>query len=152
MNISACTSGRGNLIIADFEGNIYFINRQLAQSTFKGYEIRVSHIHQMKQHNLLITVGVGLPTCRCLGGYLFSVAFVCVSAFQVYVFMCHWLGVVVFSCLCFCFRVSGLCVYVLLVRGSCFLLSFCSSLSGLCTYLWWGVGVVFSCLFLKKFP
>ncbi|XP_076437584.1 vacuolar protein sorting-associated protein 11 homolog [Babylonia areolata] len=57
VNISACTSGRGHLIIADFEGNVFFINRQLSLTTFKAYEIRVSHIHQMKQHNLLVTIG-----------------------------------------------------------------------------------------------
>ncbi|KAK7475894.1 hypothetical protein BaRGS_00032862, partial [Batillaria attramentaria] len=43
VNVSACTSGRGQLIVGDFEGNIYFINRQLLLSTFKAYEIRVSH-------------------------------------------------------------------------------------------------------------
>ncbi|XP_067666114.1 vacuolar protein sorting-associated protein 11 homolog [Haliotis asinina] len=56
-NVSVCASGRGQLIVGDFDGNIYLINRQLQMSSFKGYEIRVSHLHQMKQHNILVSIG-----------------------------------------------------------------------------------------------
>ncbi|PVD32476.1 hypothetical protein C0Q70_07915 [Pomacea canaliculata] len=57
VNVSACSSGRGQLVVGDFEGNIYFINRQLTLSSFRAYDIRVTHMHQMKQHNILVTIG-----------------------------------------------------------------------------------------------
>ena len=60
MNISACTSGRGQLILSDHEGALYFLDRQMELKMFRAYEIRVSHLHQMKQHNILVTVGVGI--------------------------------------------------------------------------------------------
>ena len=59
MNISACTSGRGQIIPSDHEGALYFLDRQMELKMFRAYEIRVSHLHQMKQHNILVTVGVG---------------------------------------------------------------------------------------------
>ena len=60
MNISACTSGRGQLILSDHEGALYFLDRQMELKMFRAYEIRVSHLHQMKQHNILVTVGVSI--------------------------------------------------------------------------------------------
>ncbi|GFO24686.1 vacuolar protein sorting-associated protein 11-like protein [Plakobranchus ocellatus] len=57
VNVSACTSGRGQLVIGDFEGNLYFINRQMELTAFRAYEIRVTHLIQLKQHNLLISIG-----------------------------------------------------------------------------------------------
>ncbi|ESO93774.1 hypothetical protein LOTGIDRAFT_182193 [Lottia gigantea] len=57
VNISVCTSGRGQLVIGDYEGNLYFINRQLHLTQFKAYEIRVSHLYQLKQNNILVSVG-----------------------------------------------------------------------------------------------
>ncbi|RUS74031.1 hypothetical protein EGW08_018205 [Elysia chlorotica] len=57
VNVSACTSGRGQLVVGDFEGNLYFINRQMELTTFRAYEIRVTHLTQLKQHNLLISIG-----------------------------------------------------------------------------------------------
>ncbi|CAH1772502.1 unnamed protein product, partial [Owenia fusiformis] len=57
INISACAFGRGQIIVGDFEGQLYFINRQLKLSGFKAYEIRVSHLFQMKQHSILISIG-----------------------------------------------------------------------------------------------
>ena len=58
VNISACVSGRGQLIVGDHEGYVYLVNKQLSLNMFKAYEIRVSHLHQMKQHNLLVSIGV----------------------------------------------------------------------------------------------
>ncbi|GFR61248.1 vacuolar protein sorting-associated protein 11-like protein [Elysia marginata] len=57
VNVSACTSGRGQLVVGDFEGNLYFINRQMELTAFRAYEIRVTHLTQLKQHNLLISIG-----------------------------------------------------------------------------------------------
>ena len=57
IDISACSSGRGQMIFGDYEGNLYFLNRNLELTSFKAYEIRVSHLFQMKQHNILISIG-----------------------------------------------------------------------------------------------
>ncbi|KAJ8321881.1 hypothetical protein KUTeg_000352 [Tegillarca granosa] len=57
INVSACVSGRGQLVIGDHDGFLYLITRQLEMIMFKAYEIRVSHLYQMKQHNLLISIG-----------------------------------------------------------------------------------------------
>ncbi|XP_060553204.1 vacuolar protein sorting-associated protein 11 homolog [Ruditapes philippinarum] len=57
LNISACVSGRGQLIIGDFEGSIYMLSRELKITSFTAYNIRVSHLFQMKQSNLLISIG-----------------------------------------------------------------------------------------------
>lgn len=58
VDVSICASGRGQLIVGDNEGFLHMINRQLQVNAFKAYEIRVSHLFQMKQHSLLISVGV----------------------------------------------------------------------------------------------
>lgn len=60
VNISTCVSGRGQLIIGDYEGMIFLLNRQFQLSTFNAYQIRVSHLFMMKQSNLLISIGVSL--------------------------------------------------------------------------------------------
>ena len=50
------------MIFGDIEGYLYFLSRQLELTSFKAYEIRVSHMYQLKQHNILVTIGVCL--CR----------------------------------------------------------------------------------------
>ncbi|CAI9739698.1 sorting-associated 11 homolog [Octopus vulgaris] len=57
INISACASGRGQIIIGDHNGFLHFINRKMEITEFEAYKIRVSHLFQMKQHNLLISIG-----------------------------------------------------------------------------------------------
>ncbi|CAG2230700.1 PEP5 [Mytilus edulis] len=57
INISASVSGRGQLIFGDHDGYLHMLNRELQINSFKAYEIRVSHLFQMKQHNLLISIG-----------------------------------------------------------------------------------------------
>ncbi|XP_069106820.1 vacuolar protein sorting-associated protein 11 homolog isoform X1 [Argopecten irradians] len=57
VNVSACVSGHGQLIVGDHDGYLYLVSRQLKLSTFKAYEIRVSHLFQLRQHNLLVSVG-----------------------------------------------------------------------------------------------
>ena len=46
------------MVFGDYEGNIYFLNRQLELMVFRGYEIRVSHLYQLKQHSILVSIGV----------------------------------------------------------------------------------------------
>ncbi|XP_061416593.1 LOW QUALITY PROTEIN: vacuolar protein sorting-associated protein 11 homolog [Lethenteron reissneri] len=57
LNVSVCACGRGQMLFGDFEGNIHFLNRNLQLSSFKAYELRVSHLYQLKQHNLFVSVG-----------------------------------------------------------------------------------------------
>jgi len=57
VNVSACTSGRGQLVVSDFEGNIYLINRQMELTSFRAYELRVTHVTQLRQHSLIVTCG-----------------------------------------------------------------------------------------------
>jgi len=56
--VSACAYGRGQLVVADTEGSLYFVNRHLELMCFKAYELNVSHLFQMKQHNILVSIGV----------------------------------------------------------------------------------------------
>ncbi|XP_074607896.1 vacuolar protein sorting-associated protein 11 homolog isoform X1 [Acropora palmata] len=57
VDITACTSGRGQLVIGDSSGFVHFLSRDLTITSFKAYEIRVSHFYQLKQQNILFTVG-----------------------------------------------------------------------------------------------
>ena len=57
-DVSVCESGRGQLVVGDYEGNMFFVNRQLQVTSFKAYEIRVSHLFQMKHQNILLSIGV----------------------------------------------------------------------------------------------
>ena len=60
VNISTCVSGRGQLIIGDYEGMIFMLSRQFQLWSFNAYQIRVSHLFMMKQSNLLISIGVSV--------------------------------------------------------------------------------------------
>ena len=42
----------------DSSGFVHFLCRDLTITSFKAYEIRVSHFFQLKQQNILFTVGV----------------------------------------------------------------------------------------------
>ncbi|XP_046856298.1 vacuolar protein sorting-associated protein 11 homolog [Xenia sp. Carnegie-2017] len=57
VNIVATTSGRGQLIAGDIEGNIYFLDRNLNITSIKAFEIRVSHLCQLRQYNILVSIG-----------------------------------------------------------------------------------------------
>ncbi|XP_031570001.1 vacuolar protein sorting-associated protein 11 homolog [Actinia tenebrosa] len=57
INISACSSGRGQMIFGDNSGSIHFLDRDLQLSSFKAFEIKASHLYQLKQHNILVSVG-----------------------------------------------------------------------------------------------
>ena len=58
IDISVATSGHGLIIVGDFEGSIYFIDRKLNVENLQAYEIAVSHLFQLRQHNLLVSIGV----------------------------------------------------------------------------------------------
>eukprot|EP01137_Pigoraptor_chileana_P023996 Opistho-2@91225 len=57
LDISASTSGRGFLVFGDTSGSIHLVDRTFAITSFKAYEIRVTHLLQAKQHGVLISVG-----------------------------------------------------------------------------------------------
>lgn len=42
------------------DGFIHFLHRNLQLTNFRAYQCRVSHLIQLKQHNMLISVGVSL--------------------------------------------------------------------------------------------
>ncbi|XP_019478448.1 vacuolar protein sorting-associated protein 11 homolog [Meleagris gallopavo] len=55
--ITVCDSGRGNLVFGDMEGRIWFLPRSLQLSGFQAYKLRVTHLYQLKQHSILVSVG-----------------------------------------------------------------------------------------------
>ncbi|XP_053861691.1 porphobilinogen deaminase isoform X2 [Malaclemys terrapin pileata] len=55
--ITVCDSGRGSLVFGDMEGQIWFLPRSLQLSSFQAYKLRVTHLYQLKQHNILASVG-----------------------------------------------------------------------------------------------
>ncbi|CAO2635328.1 Vacuolar protein sorting-associated protein 11 homolog [Lemmus lemmus] len=55
--ITVCDSGRGSLVFGDMEGQIWFLPRSLHLTGFQAYKLRVTHLYQLKQHNILASVG-----------------------------------------------------------------------------------------------
>lgn len=39
------------------EGRIWFLPRSLQLSGFQAYKLRVTHLYQLKQHSILVSVG-----------------------------------------------------------------------------------------------
>ncbi|KJE89841.1 hypothetical protein CAOG_01266 [Capsaspora owczarzaki ATCC 30864] len=62
MNISACTSGHGNLVFGDTDGLVHFVDRSYRITSFRAYEFQVTRLKQMKQQNILVTVGIDEET------------------------------------------------------------------------------------------
>uniref|UniRef100_A0A8C4Q9L1 Vacuolar protein sorting-associated protein 11 homolog n=1 Tax=Eptatretus burgeri TaxID=7764 RepID=A0A8C4Q9L1_EPTBU len=61
LNISVCSCGKGHLVFGDLDGNVHTLNRNLQLQSFKAYELRVTHLYQLKQHNLIVSVGEDEP-------------------------------------------------------------------------------------------
>ena len=57
MRITAWASGRGTLICGDADGNIHMADHSWNLSSFQAYAVRLSHLFQVKQANLLVSVG-----------------------------------------------------------------------------------------------
>jgi hypothetical protein len=53
----ATTSGRGYLLLGDAEGSIFQVDRTFQFASFEAYSQNVSHLLQLKEHNILISVG-----------------------------------------------------------------------------------------------
>lgn len=41
----------------NMEGQIWFLPRSLQLSSFQAYKLRVTHLYQLKQHNILVSIG-----------------------------------------------------------------------------------------------
>ncbi|XP_028664283.1 vacuolar protein sorting-associated protein 11 homolog [Erpetoichthys calabaricus] len=55
--ISASDSGRGHIVFGDMSGQIWFLTRSSQLSNFQAYKLRVTHLYQLKQHSILVSVG-----------------------------------------------------------------------------------------------
>uniref|UniRef100_A0A8B9R7R9 Vacuolar protein sorting-associated protein 11 homolog n=1 Tax=Astyanax mexicanus TaxID=7994 RepID=A0A8B9R7R9_ASTMX len=55
--ISACDSGRGHIVLGDILTAIWFLTRSLQLTAFQAYKLRVTHLYQLKQHSILVSVG-----------------------------------------------------------------------------------------------
>lgn len=54
-------TGRGYIILADSKGNVYIVDRSFKTQMFIAYDGgRVTHLKQLKQKNILVTVGVSV--------------------------------------------------------------------------------------------
>ncbi|KAI1314698.1 hypothetical protein EDD11_001867 [Mortierella claussenii] len=55
---NVATSGRGHMVVADRAGLVHIIDRNLQDESFLAYDSgRVTHMKQLKQRNILVTVG-----------------------------------------------------------------------------------------------
>ncbi|XP_023235262.1 vacuolar protein sorting-associated protein 11 homolog [Centruroides sculpturatus] len=61
LHITCSTNGRGNVVLGDVEGNLHFLNRQFQLSSFKAFELNVSHIQQLRHNGILVSVGSDEP-------------------------------------------------------------------------------------------
>lgn len=61
INVTCTTSGRGQIVIGDVEGNIYYLNRQFQLSSFKAYELNVSFVEHLRSHPIFVSVGADEP-------------------------------------------------------------------------------------------
>ncbi len=54
------TSGRGNIILGDARGRIHIISRDLIISNWSAHDSIVTHVHQLKTLDVLVSVGDGI--------------------------------------------------------------------------------------------
>lgn len=62
VRITASTSGRGLLILADSDGNVHLVNRNFEISTFRAYDRNITIVEQGRQSPLFVTIGVSIQT------------------------------------------------------------------------------------------
>ncbi|XP_043936877.1 vacuolar protein sorting-associated protein 11 homolog [Protopterus annectens] len=56
-SISACDAGKGHMVLGDMDGRIWFVTRPFQLSSFQAYKSLVTHLYQLKQHSILVSVG-----------------------------------------------------------------------------------------------
>ncbi|XP_065898178.1 vacuolar protein sorting-associated protein 11 homolog [Dysidea avara] len=57
LDVTCAVSGRGQVVLGDGTGQLHIVNGQLDVASFQAYASRVSLMYQLKQHNVLVTVG-----------------------------------------------------------------------------------------------
>ncbi|KAJ8020828.1 Vacuolar protein sorting-associated protein 11-like [Holothuria leucospilota] len=57
IDITVCTSGHGSIVFGDTEGTVHMLSRDLDVISFRAYELRVTHLYQLKQHNIIVSIG-----------------------------------------------------------------------------------------------
>lgn len=62
MDITCCTSGRGNFILGDSEGGLTFISRDYNIYRYQAYDCRVTHAYMLHNQNILVTIGDGIDS------------------------------------------------------------------------------------------
>lgn len=61
LDITVSTCGRGSIVLGDSAGEVYMFDRALSCISFTSYQEEVTHLFQMKTHNLLLSAGVCTP-------------------------------------------------------------------------------------------
>ncbi|KAJ5070611.1 vacuolar protein sorting-associated protein [Anaeramoeba ignava] len=58
LSYTCCSSGKGRLVFGDSSGLIHFVNRQFQiYESFQAFKNNISNIYQLKQSNILISIG-----------------------------------------------------------------------------------------------
>ena len=52
-------------MFGDVDGYLHQLSRELNFTSFKIYDLSVSHLFQLKQHSILVSVGVSLDKFSC---------------------------------------------------------------------------------------
>lgn len=58
--VTAATSGNGNLVFGDNTGSVHLVNRTYDVTTFRAYEITVTLAQQVQHSTFLFTIGVSI--------------------------------------------------------------------------------------------
>ncbi|XP_029051219.2 vacuolar protein sorting-associated protein 11 homolog isoform X3 [Osmia bicornis bicornis] len=62
--VTAATSGNGNLVFGDNTGNVHLVNRTYDVTTFRAYEITLTLAQQVQHSTYLFTIGEDEPGCN----------------------------------------------------------------------------------------
>ncbi|XP_046752959.1 vacuolar protein sorting-associated protein 11 homolog isoform X2 [Diprion similis] len=62
--VTAATSGNGDLVFGDNIGNVHLVNRKYVITTFRAYEITLTLAQQVQHSTFLFTIGEDEPGCN----------------------------------------------------------------------------------------
>ncbi|KAF6017142.1 VPS11 [Bugula neritina] len=57
LDITCSTAGRGQILVGDRDGTVVILDKLLNMTAFRAHNISISHIHQLRQNTVLLTVG-----------------------------------------------------------------------------------------------
>jgi len=63
LDITCSTAGRGQILVGDRDGTVVILDKLLNMTAFRAHNISISHIHQLRQNTVLLTVGVCQLLC-----------------------------------------------------------------------------------------